>query len=194
MVIAKGEPWGTTDGPAPARTFDDDAELAATVVGRRGAVVAVAGGDLHRTLGLPHDPRPDPRWFPIDLGMVSVDGGPEFPFVAHVMVRSRTWLGEGAVVMNAAWVGERYLGPRAHPNDGRLDITFGALPPRQLVAAARRATTGAHLPHPALTVRRSAEWSHDFARRRSVWIDGCRVGAGRRIEVRVEPDWFTLVG
>jgi hypothetical protein len=194
MTIRKGEAWGASDGPEPSAHLTDDSSLAAHVAAERGAVVSVSHGDLHRTLGLGDVPRREPLWFPMDLGWVSLDGGPEQPFVAHALARSRTWSGAGAAIMNAAWIGDRYLGPRAHPNDGLLDITFGALPPRQLVAAARRAKTGMHLPHPALSVRRVGSWSHTFDRPRFLWLDGCRSGNGRRIECRVEADWFTLVG
>jgi len=194
MTIRKGEPWGAADGPAPSAHLSDDVSLAAHVALDRGAVVSVAGGDLHRTLGLATTPRHDPLWFPMDLGFVSIDNGPEHPFVAHAVLRSRTWLGAGAVIMNAAWIGDRYLGPRAHPNDGLLDITVGALPPRQLMIAARRAKTGMHLPHPALAVRRVETWSHTFERPRFLWLDGRRSGHGRSVACRVEADWFTLVG
>lgn len=194
MTIQKGEAWGASEGPEPTADLADDASLAAHVASRRGIAVAVSGGDLHRTLGFGGGTRNDPLWFPIDLGWLSIDDGPECPFVAHAVVRTQTWLGEGAILMNAAWIGDRYLGPRAHPNDGLLDITVGQLPPRQLLAAAGRAKTGIHLPHPALTVRRVSSWSHTFKRPRSLWLDGHRSGRGRRLECRVEPDWFTLVG
>ncbi len=193
MVIAKGEAWGEPDGAAPTASADDDAALAALVVGERGLVVEVRHGDLRRTLGLGDARRAAPLWFPMDLGLVSIDGGAEQPFVAHAIARSRIWTGSGAAIMNAAWFGDLYLGPRAHPNDGLLDITVGALPPRQLWAASRRARSGTHLPHPDLEVRRVAAWTHDFERPRSGRLDGRAVGRGRRLSVRVEPDWFVLV-
>lgn len=194
MVIAKGEPWGEPDGPEPVGVVSGDAEIARRVEGERAVVVGVLGGDLHRTLGLGATPRSSPQWFPMDLGFVSIDGGAELPFAAHAVARSRSWLGPAAVVMNAAWLGDRYLGPRAHPNDGLLDITVGSLPPRQLIVAAQRSRSGTHLPHPDLQVKRVATWDHEFDRSRAVWLDGRRVGRGRRLRLRVEPDWFVLVG
>ena len=194
MVISKGEVWGEPGGSLPSATLSDDAALAASVCDQPGSVVAVSGGDLHRTLGLGEQMRSDPLWFPMDLGFASLDGDAELPFVAHVVARSRWRVGAGAVVMNAAWIGDRYLGPRAHPNDGLLDITFGSLPFRQLIAASRRSKTGTHLPHPALTVRRSAMWAHTFERPRQICLDGVRRGTATHLEVRLEPDWFTLVG
>lgn len=194
MTIKKGEAWGSSSGPPIEATLDDDASLAAHVGDKREAVVSARGGDLVQTLGLSDGPRREPRWFPIDMGFVRLDGGPEHPFVAHVIARRPAWLGQAAVVMNAAWQGNRYLGPRSHPNDGLLDITVGALPPRQLLAAAKRAKTGVHLPHPALVVRRVRTWEHTFDRPRTVWIDGRPMGHARALDCRVENDWFTLVG
>lgn len=194
MVIEKGEVWGEPTGPPPTEVFATDASVAAYVAARPGAVISVSAGDLHRTLGLGAEMRSEPRWFPIDLGFASLDGGPERPFVAHAVVRSRGWLGPGAVVMNAAWIDDRYLGPRAHPNDGLLDVTEGSLPARQLLIAAKRAKTGTHLPHPRLKLRRVSDWQYTFPRPRGLWLDGHRVGRVTNVAVRVAPDWFTVVG
>lgn len=194
MTIEKGEAWGEVTGSPPQATLLSDAEIAAEVATRRGCAVSADAGDLVQTLGLSSGPRAEALWFPIDLGFVSLDGGDERPFVAHVVARGPLWLGEGAAVMNAAWLGDFYLGPRSHPNDGLLDITVGRLPPRQLLAARSRARTGVHLPHPALSVKRVAQWDHEFTRPRSIWVDGVGIGRAKRLSCRIEPDWFQLVG
>lgn len=194
MTIQKGEVWGEPEGARVEATLADDAAVAGYVASHPGAVVSALSGDLMQTLGLGEGPRPDPLWFPMDLGIATLDGGTEVPFVAHVMARGRLWLGPGAAIMNAAWIGARYLGPRAHPNDGLLDVTVGQLPPRQIWVAAKRAETGVHLPHPDLSVKRVAEWEHTFDQPRVVWIDGRKVGRARHLSCRVESDAFTLVG
>lgn len=203
MTIRKGEPWGH---PVDADSTDlpiatDDAALAHLVpVAPPGdssgsaSHLRVARGDLHRTLGLPDDPRSEPLAYPLDLGFVRCDGGDEHPFVAHVIARHRLWIGPFVVVMNAAWVDDLYLGPRAHPNDGLLDITSGRLPISQLREARRRARAGTHLPHPALSSVRRSEWSIDLDRATPVRIDGVVVGRARRLSVRIVPDAFVLVG
>ena len=194
MTIEKGEAWGDPDGPSVETTLADDAGVAQYVSRHPGAIVSANSGDLMQTLGLSDGPRSEPLWFPMDLGFVRLDGGAERPFSAHVIARGPLWLGAGAAVMNAAWLRDRYLGPRSHPNDGLLDVTFGALPPRQLWAAAKRAKTGVHLPHPSLTVKRVKTWEHAFDRPRSIWIDGCRIGRAKHLVCRLESDSFTLVG
>lgn len=194
MTIKKGEAWGEPAGLPIEATVADDAAVAHHVAAGPGAVVAARSGDLLQTLGLGDTQRADPLWFPMDLGFVSCDGELERPFAAHVIARGPLWLGAGASVMNAAWLGDRYLGPRSHPNDGLLDITFGSLPPRQLWAARQRSRTGVHLPHPGLTVKRVEAWEHTFDRPRSIWVDGVRVGRAAQLTCRIERDWFTLVG
>ena len=194
MTIEKGEAWGEPEGAPVESTLADDASVARYVGGRQHAGVSATSGDVMQTLGLHDGPRSAPLWFPMDLGFVTLDEGVEHPFVAHVIARGPLWSGAGAAIMNAAWLGDWYLGPRSHPNDGLLDIAYGALPSRQRWAAAKRARTGIHLPHPSLTVRRVSFWEHTFDRTRSIWVDGHRVGRAKRLVCRLESDWFTLVG
>jgi diacylglycerol kinase family enzyme len=130
--------------------------------------------------------------FPVDVGRAELDGRPRW-FVAHAVVRGPFWVGRAIAVMNAQWLGEWDLGPRAHPDDALLDVTDGALPLGDLLKARARARTGTHLPHPALRTSRVGQLSVELARPRSVWLDGERVGRARRIEVEVEPDALRVV-
>lgn len=202
MVIKKGEPWGRPgERPTDLRVAKTDAD-AASLVASGAAMLGLAAGDLLATLGGNQADSSDDgareggvehQHLPIDLGWVGLDGGQSVPFVAHVAVHRRFWLGEFAVIMNAAWIDDLYLGPRAHPNDGLLDITVGALPVRQLVQARARARTGSHLPHPALTASRTASWEHRFARPIPVWIDGVLAGRATEITVKIESDSAVVV-
>jgi hypothetical protein len=181
----------------------DDAELAA-LAHRDGStgtrpVLAVGAGDVLRTLGLgdhqgPEPPARDDRLaFPFDLGLAHLDDGSTTPFAAHVVARRRLWAGPFVVVCNVGWIGRWYAGPRAHPNDGLLDVIRGALPFRQRVEARRRIVTGSHLPHPALTTHRVARWDQRFDRPVSVEADGEVVGTTRGLRVEVRPDSFVVV-
>lgn len=200
MTIRKGEPWGASRPlPPDARevTTDDelrDLVLAARTGGEPAPPVALLGGDLCRTLGGSGDRRRldsgQALAFRIDLGLARLDEGPPTPFVAHAVARRRGWSGPFAVAMNAAWLGSWYLGPRAHPNDGLLDVTEGALPLVQRVLARRRVPSGSHLPHPGLRTRRTAEHRIDLPRPTPVHLDGRPVGRARRLELRCEPDSF----
>lgn len=206
VPIRKGEPWGhELEGDAPDEVVRcrDDVALANAVWSRldesgpdldRPApalpLFSVEIGDVATTLGGAGSGR---LVLPMDLCVVRLDGGEPRPFVAHLIARRRFWLGEAAAVMNAAWLESWYLGPRAHPNDGLVDVTVGSLPLRQRLEAKRRAPTGMHLPHPDLTVVRRSSWSHRFERATSIELDGRPVGAHHEVDVEVLVDAFQLL-
>jgi hypothetical protein len=162
MTIRKGEAWGEAaplpdDGVVVASDREARRVLTAARLEKRPPpVLGLLGGDLCRTLGGRGDAarlRSDVAvTFPVDLGEVLLDGRLHL-FVAHLIARRRWWHGRTVVVMNAAWLGPLNLGPKAHPGDGLLDISEGALPWRDRQEARRRARVGAHLPHPGLPVR-----------------------------------------
>ena len=205
MTIEKGGPWGEAPGPAPATasatTDVEVAALAAAAVARHEhLVIELTGpgdrltGDIAATLGVDRCRPDDQRLrYRFDLAYLRLDDGEAMPFVAHAVARNRAWSGEVAAIMNAAWVGPWYLGPRAHPNDGLLDITVGALPLGQRLLARSRVRSGTHLPHPALTVRRVERWTHRFSAPRTVRLDGRAIGRGRDVEVWVRPDSFSIL-
>lgn len=202
MTIRKGSSWGEPGTlPVGSPVVDDDAGLRHLLehARRRGAplpTVGVVGGDLCRTVGGPGDRSRLEHGgvvLPIDLGRVAIDGA-EYWFCAHLVARRRWWWGRAAVVMNAQWFGAWDLGPRAHPNDGLLDLTDGRLPLGDRAEARRRARTGTHLPHPALRTARTAHHELTFERPVGVWLDGERVAnAARHLVIDVEPDAATIV-
>ncbi len=198
VTIEKNRPWAVeAEWPDDPLQIDNDRDLALAVgealAAGRLLEVVLMGGDLRATLGGERPPGAAPYRYRCDLGLVSLDGGPEHPFVAHVQWRRRFWRGEAAVVMNAAYLGPWYLGPRSHPNDGLLDITYGSLPWQQRSMAARRARQGSHLPHPRLTVRRTGEWQHSFEHATRVIADGATLGRAAGISVRVHEDAFDVI-
>jgi len=199
VTIERGGVWGEpaadlTGGrsPVPASTDAEVGELAAA--GHDVIELTTVGGDLARTVGVERlRPEHERFAYPFDLGLVRLDDGPELPFVAGVVARRAFWQGEFAVIANCGWLGEWYVGPRAHPNDGRVDVTVGALGPVQRYLAYRRVLTGTHLPHPDLTTHRAASWEHRFASPVVVSVDHVSIGRGRSIRVSVRADCFMLV-
>jgi hypothetical protein len=202
VTVRRGQPWGATGAlPDHGVVVRSDAEARAVVTAARRAgepvpPLGLLGGDLCRTLGGRGDEgrlrSGAAMVLPCDLGSVLVDGRQHW-FVAHLVARRRWWLGRGFVAMNAAWMGEWNLGPRAHPGDGLVDTYDGSLPPRQLLAARRRLPQGAHLPHPAIAERRTRALQVDLEGDVPVRLDGEVVTVGRRLSVRVEPDALTVV-
>jgi hypothetical protein len=202
VVIERGRTWGE---PGVLRAGDpvahSDAELRrfiemARQTGRPVGRVGLLGGDLCRTVGGPGDPdrlRAGGSVLPVDAARAVIDGEPHW-FCAHLVARRWGWLGRFAVVMNAQWfssrrLGSLRLGPRAHPNDGLLDVTDGTLPARDLLKARVRARTGIHLPHPHLKATRTARIDLHFDRPVGIWLDGERVARrARSVVVDLEPD------
>jgi hypothetical protein len=210
VTIEKGTAWGEPwSGGVDLPTAADDRALARLVEPHLvedlddAPAVRVTGGDLARTLGVEGGRDPD-GWYryPIDgarVDLVDDDGTHRtVVFVAHLTVRNRRWTGIGpglsVAVMNAAWLGDLRLGPRAHPNDGRFDLTEGTVGFWQRREGTRRARHGGHLPHPGLRVSRVTSWEHTFARPESIWLDGQDHGRFRSVAVEIIPDGFTVVG
>ena len=198
MTIEWGGAWGEPGmRPPEAPVAGSDRELAALAhqahqQGRR-LLAGISGGDVLRTIGVVGErPLDEQHQYPFDLGYVTLDGADPVPFVAHVIAHRPLGAGELVAVMNVGWRGLWYLGPKAHPNDGLLDITIGTLSPRQRLLARSRVGTGSHLPHPDLKALRRARWTHTLARPTRVWVDGRSMGRHRSIEVSLIPTCFIV--
>ncbi len=200
MTIEKGRPWGVP-GPLPADgvIVRSDAEARAAVGAARERrepppVLGLLGGDLCRTLGGTGDEarlRSDAAMtFPVDLGEVIADGR-WYCFVAHLVARNRLWTRVTAA-LNAQWIGSWNAGPRAHPDDGLLDVYEARLRLADLPEVRSRLRTGAHLPHPEIHEQRVAH-AELATPGLTLWLDGERVGRADHLMVRIEPDALTVV-
>lgn len=203
MTIKRGEAWGEPGVlPDDGVVVGSDAEArrvveAARRAGERPPALGLAGGDLCRTLGGRGDVdrlRSAAVRTPVDLGTVLVDGRLHW-FVSHLVVRRSWWRGRITAVMNAEYLGRWDVAPRAHPNDGLLDVVdVGAdLAVADRVKAWRRLPHGSHVPHPAIRQQRSAAVQLAFDRPMPVWLDGEQMGAATALSVRVEPDALICV-
>lgn len=215
MTIEKGEPWGSPfDGEPPRLRAFDDADLARLAHEQRSAgespAVLVGQGDVAATIGAdaaePDDEPGAGRYhrYPMDLGYVALADRAGLteqivPFVAHVVGHRhralvRRWSPwPELIVMNTPLLSGLRLGPRAHPNDGKLDVTVGSLPWLESREARRRAATGTHLPHPRLDAFRKADAGFAPGRALRVVVDGVDRGRWSRLNVFVVPDAFVLV-
>lgn len=200
MTIRKGEEWGRV-GPAPVGlvVVASDAELFRVLNGS--PVVTAVGlrtGDLARTLGVGDYPDrfahgSDVVVAPIDVGVATHDGGTH-RFVCHAVARRSWWRGPIVGAFNAQFLGTWDVAPRAHPNDGFLDVVEvdRAMGVRQRWAARRRLPTASHIPHPNIRTRRArqAEWT--FTEPMDLWLDGVAVGRTRTLRVGIEPAPLTV--
>ncbi len=193
MTIKKGEAWGEPATPPADAVFaeSDRAISLALERCRRDAApfpsFVVTRGDLGRTLAATGDPR---TAFSIDVGEVLVDGA-HYYFVAHVAAHDRSWR-RFAVAMNAQWVGEWNLGPKAHPNDGIVDGYEARLAAFEWRKVRRRLPTGSHLPHPQIRQTRARAVAFDLPRGLRVWVDGEPLGPATHVAARLLPDALTV--
>ncbi len=83
-------------------------------------------------------------------------------------------------VMNAEFLGDWDVAPRAHPGDGLLDVVSVAagMSLADRLRARRRLPAGTHVPHPAITIERRPAVQLGFDRPTPVWLDGVLVGGG----------------
>ena len=194
MTIRRGEEWGIAVArPVDLRIAPDDAALALMVASDAARPVGLSGGDLFRSVGSPA-PRDPVQRLPIDAIQVSIDDREPVLAVAHVVARRYWWRGAIIAVMNADHVGDWNVAPRAHPNDGKLDVVevAASMSLRHRWQARARLPQGTHVPHPAITVRTVAEADWTFATPTPVTIDGVSAGRARRLVVSVLPDHFAI--
>lgn len=195
--IAKGQPYGAPgDLPEDGVLVRSDAEASAVLTEARRErrpfpALGLLGGDLCRTLGGGAGMELQGVRFTVDLGEALLDGRLHL-FVAHLVARTRFWT-RAFVAMNAQWLGDWNLGPRAHPNDALIDTYDVRLPPGQLLPVRARVHHGAHLPHPGIKERRAAAVQVELDRPLKVRLDGVVTGTASAISVRVEPDALTVV-
>lgn len=203
MTIKAGEPWGQVGEPPEGLIrVDDDAALRRWVEQTRGEGPDVAlgprRGDCWRAAGgQPGRDRIDAgdvvAVLPWDVLEVWADGRRLWA-VAHVIARGIAWSGEVAAIMNVDHHGSWDVAPRAHPNDGRLDVVHASadLTWRARFQARRRLPLGTHVPHPAIRVRQSESVELSFSRPRRLVVDGVDEGSVSRLAVTVHPDRLTV--
>ena len=193
MTVKRGAAWGQpVVAPIDALVVRSDGDLAAALSGGEPRPVLVRGGDVHRSLGAPRASAATTR-LPIDVIDVTADDR-RLTAVAHVVARRRGrigwWRGPIIAVMNVDHRGGWDVAPRAHPNDGWLDVieVGEAMSWQSRWQAWRRLPTGNHLPHPDIATRRTRTETLTFDQPLGLWLDGVERGTVRSLSVAVEPD------
>ena len=97
------------------------------------------------------------------------------------------------VVMNGQYLRRLDVSPRGHPGDGVAEAQLYALPWSARRAMRSRLATGAHLPHPAITIRRARHVVVRAAHPTPVEIDGAPGGRFTALEIRLRPAAYRLL-
>lgn len=94
------------------------------------------------------------------------------------------------IATNSGWWRRRHIVPRAHPNDGFVDVLeiHREMPWPQRMRAYVRALRADHLPHPSMRVVRGERYAIEGHGPYSVWTDGSYAGRADRVHVEVIPD------
>jgi diacylglycerol kinase family enzyme len=161
----------------------------------------VRGGDIAHSLGDPQQPVVGDicTEVPIDALRVSItfrDGTTHTKIAAsHVMIGG--WLrGRLVCVSNGGFIGRRNVSPRAHPNDGFLDLMFldSSMGLQQRFRARQKSILGTHTPHPLVETgrSRSIEFS-SLSRTEVLQIDGRRIREWTSVHIEIVPDYWRLL-
>ncbi|HKN88930.1 MAG TPA: hypothetical protein VJ622_01495 [Acidimicrobiia bacterium] len=217
--LRPGQPWGTeVSGPADLEVAGGDGMLA-SVLGRGMAdplvrFAAPPESDLARAVGLVAGAAPAGVALPLDV--LELSAGAVTVAVNSVVVgvapdRLRAWHrraglsveidgvpveARGAttvVVMNGQYLRGLDVSPRGHPGDGVAEAQLYALPPGARRAMRSRLAAGAHLPHPAITVRRAHRVEVRAARPVPLEVDGAPAGRITSLALTLRPAAYRLL-
>jgi hypothetical protein len=219
-TLRPGQPWGTeASGPPDFDVSGSDQSLVSVL--DRGIAeplvrFAPAGdSDLALAVGLVAGGASTGMALPLDV--LAVSGPVAMLAVNSVVVgvppdRLRSWHrpaglsveidgaavdASGAtslVVMNGQYLRGLDLSPRGHPGDGVAEAQLYALPPGARRAMRSRLATGAHLPHPAITIRRARRVVvRTSGRLAALEVDGVPAGQVAELEVVLRAACYRLL-
>jgi hypothetical protein len=97
------------------------------------------------------------------------------------------------VVMNGQYLRGLDLSPRGHPGDGVAEAQLYALPPGARRAMRTRLATGAHVPHPAITIRRARRIVVRASSPATLEVDGAPAGQISDLEITLRPAAYRLL-
>lgn len=203
MTIRKGEQWGSRiPTPSRIRHVSSDAEIAQC---SPEDFIAVGGGDIYTTLGSPSfvSESDECTLLPMDALQVKIllsDASDKSCTAASCIevgsLISPLKFGRYICVTNGGIVSGRNFAPRAHPNDGRLDIMqiAEAMSFRDRLTAKKKALTGTHVPHPSISLRQEETFSAKRSgEREKLRIDGVTVANWIEVSVSIVPDYWQIV-
>ena len=211
MTIEKGKEWGyRAPRPSTVSFAKDDVDLVSQWKVDSSVPFVILAGDLHTSLGRPLWKTSDDlenssaQFLPVDILKVEVayenasSSHDVTTMYALSSVQIGSWLSRGrfVCVSNCGFVGTYNVAPRAHPNDGEMDVVTisGSIDWRQRIQARARARLGNHVPHPHIAMERGVaqSWTKESARERLL-VDGLEVKRWSAVHVSVIADACTVV-
>jgi putative lipid kinase YegS-like protein len=220
--VRPGQPWGTeAPGPPDFEVSGSDRTLAEALErGLTDPLIRFAparDSDLARAVGLVSGSASAGMALPLDaLAVVVGDGLSERLALNSLVVgvppdRLRSWhrpaglsveidgvamdaaQATSLVVMNGQYLRGLDLSPRGHPGDGVAEAQLYALSPGARRAMRSRLATGAHLPHPAITIRRARRVVVRASSPAALEVDGASAGQISDLEITLRPAAYRLL-
>ena len=217
--LRPGQPWGTEASGPPDFEVDGSDRSLASVLDRGVADPLVRftpsrDSDLALAVGLVAGSAPTGTALPLDV--LAIGGSAGRLAVNSVVIgvppdRLRAWHRPGGlsveidgaavdatratclVVMNGQYLRGLDLSPRGHPGDGVAEAQLYALPPSARRAMRTRLATGAHVPHPAITIRRARRVLVRASRPAALEVDGATAGRITVLEITLHPAAYRLL-
>ena len=187
MTISKHGSYGTpVSRPPTLNVLQSDLEIAQHYVsGHTATPCTVTNGSIALSLGISsemnfRDSVSNQQMTLVNIDLLQIDFRTRPPSTANsstssrivvagtIAIQHRTPLSTCLILSNSGILRSRDVLPRAHPNDGFVDVleVDPKISIRQRAIAWSRSATGSHLPHPNFRVSRSIDfqWSGSPAR------------------------------
>jgi hypothetical protein len=185
MTISKHGLYGTpVSRPSSLHVLQSDLEIAQHYIsGDTATTCTVTNGSIAQSLGISsgriQNPDPNKQMTLVNIDLLQIDYRTTTSLNANaklsssatsrivvagtIAIQHRTLLSTCLILSNSGLLRSRDVLPRAHPNDGFVDVleVDPKISIRQRAIAWRRSAIGSHLPHPSFRVSRSIDfqWS-----------------------------------
>jgi hypothetical protein len=202
MTIRKGKEWGRESHAETVVTVLHDHELSekVSIAKIQSAELQVQGGDTWLALGRPEaiDPSGLTLRLSFDAIRVTVKGQSLLAY-SSIVARRHWW--RGGPLLGTIWCVSltgmfrgRNITPRAHANDGLLDVLCvnEDMTLRQRIQAWSRARLGDHLPHRGIDVARVQSVDISSPQAMTLIVDGKRQRNVRDVRLDVVADEWSV--
>ena len=206
MTIRKGTNWGLQIARPDNLVYCNDDTAASILITnnllnlQKLPTIAIRNSNLARVLGIDGAKDISTKIFStlfdlIRVDCVTIDDTAVTVFgLGYALLRNSWWHGEIVAVLNQSFIGDWDCAPRAHPNDGKLDVVIvssGMKPPQRLLAS-RRVRSGTHIPHPDITISQQTYLEAAIGTPKMLVVDGRQISAVIACKFTVIPDAVTL--
>ena len=206
MVIKRGEDWGhRVLHPDDLLVFENDVHANEYLTKQfqsslPNQSIAILNSNIARSLGMNGSDLSVEKMLKTSFDAIEVeisDCDDQISceiFLGNALIRNSWRRGAITGVFNTSFIAGRDWAPRAHPNDGKLDVLLidEAMSLRQRITAYRLSRSGSHLPHPHLKYLQSQSYVASDPETAILTVDSVEFGAVKSCSFRVIPDAVSI--